>query len=328
MLLADLFLGNALKIDPPRRAKSNIQHFDLTPKLDNAITILRRMSAEVVAKKRGRPKKVIVDPIEVESIKTTTTRAKSTKATVKAVAVKPVAAKSTTATKTVTASKAASASVRKASPKAIAPKSSPAKAPLPSSQSPPSTTTKPIAKAEDREAIVQGSQILSKVQEKQGSPSAKFTATQSSSQLATPSSQISHMPAPLSTTPVAAPIEAAKQPNQDPPHAAPPKVVKPYSAASSTSKPVPMAKAPPPPPKAAPAPKLPIAALNSAIVNNISTRAGAKPNMGSSKSLPANYKSNARKVTMFIVALPLLVFSSYGLYQRCKYLFVTQDVHS
>ena len=89
-----------------------------------------------------------------------------------------------------------------------------------------------------------------------------------------------------------------------------------------------MAKAPPPPPKAAPAPKLPIAALNSAIVNNISTRAGAKPNMGSSKSLPANYKSNARKVTMFIVALPLLVFSSYGLYQRCKYLFVTQDVHS
>lgn len=291
------------------------------------------MSAEVVAKKRGRPKKIVSEPIEVESIKTTTTRAKSTKAITKPVPAKTVAAKSATATKPIPASKTAPVSVRKTSaPKVVTPKSSLPKAPTPISttantiKSPPPTNPKPAVKVESRKDTVQASKILSQVQEKHGSPTTKFTASQPSSKQPTPSSQIlpPRTAAPLSNTPVAGQIESVKIPVQNPPHVAPPtKAAQPPSAASSTPKPAPLPlKSPPPPPTAAPAPKPPIAALNSAIVNNIATRAGAKPVTRSSKALPPNYKSSARKVTMVIVALPLLVFSSYGLYQRCEFVGV------
>ncbi|KAH8669690.1 hypothetical protein BGZ60DRAFT_357039, partial [Tricladium varicosporioides] len=63
-------------------------------------------------------------------------------------------------------------------------------------------------------------------------------------------------------------------------------------------------------------PKIPIAALNSEIVSNITTRAGARPNQAGAKPLPQNYKSAARKVTMTIVALPIAIVTSYVLYQR------------
>jgi len=51
-------------------------------------------------------------------------------------------------------------------------------------------------------------------------------------------------------------------------------------------------------------------------VSNISTRAGARPNVGSGKPLPKNYKPIARKVTMAIVAMPIAIVTSYVLYQR------------
>jgi hypothetical protein len=70
--------------------------------------------------------------------------------------------------------------------------------------------------------------------------------------------------------------------------------------------------------KPTPKPHVPIAALNSEIVSNITTRAGARPNPTGGNSLPKNYKSVANKVTMAIVAMPIAIVTSWVLYERCK----------
>ena len=62
------------------------------------------------------------------------------------------------------------------------------------------------------------------------------------------------------------------------------------------------------------APKPPLSALNSAIVNNITSANGARPNR--EQPLPPNYKPVARKVTLAIVALPVLLVTSWVLWDR------------
>ncbi|KAJ8058907.1 hypothetical protein OCU04_011893 [Sclerotinia nivalis] len=89
---------------------------------------------------------------------------------------------------------------------------------------------------------------------------------------------------------------------------------------SSSSKP------PPPPSKSTPQParakptspkSLPLKALNQSIISRLTTPAGARPSMGKGeKPLPGNYQSVARRVTMTIVALPILLVTSWVLWDR------------
>lgn len=60
--------------------------------------------------------------------------------------------------------------------------------------------------------------------------------------------------------------------------------------------------------------KAPLSALNAAIVNNITSANGARPNRA--QPLPPNYKPVARKVTLAIVALPVLLVTSWVLWDR------------
>lgn len=60
--------------------------------------------------------------------------------------------------------------------------------------------------------------------------------------------------------------------------------------------------------------KPPLSALNAAIVNNITSANGARPNR--EQPLPPNYKPVARKVTLAIVALPVLLVTSWVLWDR------------
>ncbi|KAG9239896.1 hypothetical protein BJ878DRAFT_529775 [Calycina marina] len=271
------------------------------------------MSAEVVAKKRGRPKKVVAEPIEVvESVKKTTNRAKTTKVA----ATKVVPAKS----KAITAKPVAST---KTSP------SQPLKAPSKMTNSTPATsksetpsnaaniTKIPSAKpasdrAETKSKIVnEGSKILDQVQEKLGLlPADIFTNAKPIEKLAEPISEILQMPAGLSTTPVAAPILTDTKLEQES------RLLRSQTTLPDMAKNSPKASKPYPKtaPKA-PAAKVPFTDLNKSIVNNISTREGARPST-IGKLLPSNYKSSARKLTMVMVAIPILIFSSYGLYQR------------
>lgn len=46
--------------------------------------------------------------------------------------------------------------------------------------------------------------------------------------------------------------------------------------------------------------------------------AGADRASGGASSLPPNYNSVARKVTMMLVAMPIAIFTSWLLYERCK----------
>jgi hypothetical protein len=247
------------------------------------------MSSEV-AKKRGRPKKVISDPVEVDvpDTKKSTTRAKSTKAAPKVV--KPSVAPPP---KPIMAEKAVPKPVTKPAvpPKAASPPPAPAKvAPSIPTAAPAKTNSKTPATPET-------SKILSKVRELSAKsvPSPEHT-TKSSRPSATPTTS---------------------KPSQ--PKVVPSQAPKPHP---STFKPPPSS----PPPSAAAAkpiakPHVPIAALNSAIVSNITTRAGARPNTSGSKQLPNNYNSVAKKVTLAIVALPVAIVTSWVLYERCKYPF-------
>lgn len=61
--------------------------------------------------------------------------------------------------------------------------------------------------------------------------------------------------------------------------------------------------------------KPPLSALNSAIVNNITTPNGARPNR-TGQNLPTRYNTVARKVTLAIVALPVLLVTSWVLWDR------------
>ncbi|KAL2061298.1 hypothetical protein VTL71DRAFT_7571 [Oculimacula yallundae] len=274
------------------------------------------MSAEV-AKKRGRPKKVIADPVEVEMPESTakaTTRAKSTRTTKTTKAVPAAPGKASVAKKTTAKSTGASATSKPA-PKATA------------------ASAKPVAKVPEKPVTMKSipttpttSKILEQVKELEAKKSAQSQETmkeaamaQSKTDLGAGSvkdveSIISNSAAKKSTeVPMPQPPMATKSsplPQQQKP-ASPPisSAVPPPSPAKST---------PPPPPSAKPTPKphIPIAELNSAIVSNITTRAGARPNTSGSQQLPKNYKPVARKVTMAIVALPIAIVTSYVLYQR------------
>ncbi|TVY89806.1 hypothetical protein LAWI1_G002974 [Lachnellula willkommii] len=243
------------------------------------------MSSEI-ARKRGRPKKVISDPVESEIPETTkksTTRAKSTKA---------AASKSSTPkAKTATPAKA---SVSKPAASSLPPqKATTSKAPSPPVKKPESQTPPPApapAKQPPKTPVTpETSKILSKVRELSQETIPKLEEAARSSK---PS------PTNLGSEPVSTPQTNTPPPN--PTNISPPK--------------------PPPAPKAtapsATKPHVPLASLNSEIVSNISTRAGARPNTAGSRALPPNYKMAARKVTMAIVAAPILIVTSYVLYER------------
>ncbi|KUJ09622.1 uncharacterized protein LY89DRAFT_690085 [Mollisia scopiformis] len=257
------------------------------------------MSAEVV-KKRGRPKKVISDPVEVELPdlkKKSTTRAKSTKAVPK-----PAKVPTTTAAKTVQPKKSVSSSsgtpaTSKTSSQPTAPsKLAKAVSEQPESKRAAAPVENPTIKAEPPT-----SKILEQVRELE----AKKSTTQQPSQPSMPAKAVSKT------------VAAAKS---TPPSNTPSTNTKPAAEVKApTSNPLskkPAASPPPPPPKPTSKPHIPIAALNSEIVSNISTRAGARPNTSGSKDLPKNYQSVARKVRNTIVALPILIGTSYILYQR------------
>ncbi|PMD17172.1 hypothetical protein NA56DRAFT_281167 [Hyaloscypha hepaticicola] len=260
------------------------------------------MSSEVV-KKRGRPKKVISDPVEVEmpeATKKTTTRAKSTKAAPKTpVAKVSTSAKPSPALKPVAKSIASTPTVSKVANKPSG--SSPAGPPKT-----PRATAKPIVKTP---VSPESSKILSQLREQhpKTAPSA-----------ADPTKATKPIPNPPTSTPspaYTAHPKAAPAPNtaSSSPAKPPPKPVPtPFKPANITAKPIP----PPPSTKPAPKPHVPIAALNSEIVSNITTRAGARPNPTSGNPLPKNYKSVANKVTMAIVAMPIAIVTSWVLYER------------
>ncbi|KAI9051771.1 hypothetical protein LZ554_004038 [Drepanopeziza brunnea f. sp. 'monogermtubi'] len=236
------------------------------------------MSAEIVKKRRGRPKKVISDPVEVEipeSVQTSTTRTKSTKAGAKKGKATPVISAKVSADK-----KPVSRTVETSAATRI-----------------PSTTTtskilEQVRRLESRKASVPDSPARNVVEQTIQDPSE------------------------------AAPrIIASNVSLEDiqPKSSAPP----PTTRAANAAKPAPVNPPPPvdmsPPPPAAPASKadVPLRELNSAIVSDISTRAGARPNTSSgSRALPKNYKPVARKVSAAIVAMPILIVTSYVLYQR------------
>ena len=98
-----------------------------------------------------------------------------------------------------------------------------------------------------------------------------------------------------------------------------------HSSASLLSKPAPSEPQPYSPSTARTTPsntqtspkttKPPLSALNSAIVNNITTPNGARPNR-TGQNLPTGYNTVARKVTLAIVALPVLLVTSWVLWDR------------
>ncbi|KAF4633646.1 hypothetical protein G7Y89_g4468 [Cudoniella acicularis] len=261
------------------------------------------MSAEVV-KKRGRPKKIVLDQVDSEVpelTKKSTTRAKSTKTTTSKTT-KPKAA-------TPAKSPAAADPISKATiPSTTPPKSAPKPSPSPgvkNVEAQPSPT-KPITR---RQMTPETSKILGKVRELSQKTTAPKPVTISSSKAP---EAVSGKPSPNPTTnsrPVAKSAPIPPKPIPVPP--------------KSTHTPSPPKPAnPPPPPFKEPAPipttkpRIPIAALNSEIVSNITSRAGARPAASGSQALPPNYKLVARKVTMAIVAMPILIVTSWVLYER------------
>ncbi|KAH7400257.1 hypothetical protein BKA64DRAFT_707944 [Cadophora sp. MPI-SDFR-AT-0126] len=277
------------------------------------------MSAEV-AKKRGRPKKVISDPVEVElpeTAKKATTRAKSTKTTTKtAKDVPSTSAKATPVKKTVT--KASGAPTTPKTAKAAAPSAKAVEKPVDAKPTPTTPTT---------------SKILEQVKEMEAkkdniSPESTKGTTEAAGKAKVelapkPAKEAERLQQQSTTKPSTEPSKT--QPTMAAKSTLSSSQAKPLSSTNSpgskptTKTPPPPSKstAPPPPSgKPTPKPHIPIAELNSTIVSNITTRAGAKPNTAGSQQLPKNYKPVARKVTMAIVALPIAIVTSYVLYQR------------
>lgn len=233
------------------------------------------MSAEIVVKKRGRPKKIVSDPEEVKAPasnapKKTTARAKSTKTD-------PKPTKNS--------------------------KASPAAKPVQkvTSISPPES--KITAKSAAQESKV--------TQQLHSSNGEAIPKTSPTTPVTPETSKILNQVRELSTknaTPQANPTLSPSKPSisKSTSHSPPPKVPTPPTA---------------PVPPSNPSPKVQISSLNSQIVDNITSRAGARPNASTKQNpLPPNYKSAARKVTMAIVAMPIVVVTSYVLYQRCEYI--------
>jgi hypothetical protein len=237
------------------------------------------MSAEVV-KKRGRPKKVITDAVEVEmpeGAMKATTRAKSTKASIKPA--KPPLKATTSAPK---ASPVATTTAKSPASSTIAQKNaSKQAAPTTPKAEPPRTASRPVVKV-----TPESSKILDELRQKASEKTGIHTQepAKSTKPFTTPASSSSKAPPP-----------------QPPPQATPPKSPHPASAKPIHSPPG----------------KLPLAEMNRQIVSEISARAGARP--AAANQLPKNYKSVARKVTLAIVAMPIAIVTSWVLYERCKF---------
>ncbi|PVH81314.1 hypothetical protein DL98DRAFT_571198 [Cadophora sp. DSE1049] len=278
------------------------------------------MSAEV-AKKRGRPKKVISDPVEVElseSTKKATTRAKSTKTATKTIKSAPATSAKATVVKNSVPKPAGTSATPKTAAKVAAPSAKAVEKPIVAKPTPTTPTTSKILEqvkemeakkaAVSQESAKGTTVMMGKVEVELGPESAKEVERlqqQFAAKLSTGSSK--HQPTMAAkSTPSSSQSKPIPSTNSPDP--------KPIAKAPPPSKSTP----PNPPPSAKPTPKphVPIAELKSAIVSNITTRAGAKPNTAGSQQLPKNYKPVARKVTMAIVALPIAIVTSYVLYQR------------
>ncbi|KAB8298756.1 hypothetical protein EYC80_000931 [Monilinia laxa] len=76
-------------------------------------------------------------------------------------------------------------------------------------------------------------------------------------------------------------------------------------------------KASPQQQKASSLKSIPLKSLNQSITSRLTVPAGARPSVGGGeKPLPGNYQSVARRVTMTIVALPILLVTSWVLWDR------------
>lgn len=66
---------------------------------------------------------------------------------------------------------------------------------------------------------------------------------------------------------------------------------------------------------------IPLKALNQSITSQLTTPSGARPTGEGGKPLPVNYKAVARRLTLTIAALPVLLVTSWVLWERCKFVF-------
>ncbi|KAL3425535.1 hypothetical protein PVAG01_02326 [Phlyctema vagabunda] len=291
----------------------------------------------IVPKKRGpgRPRKVVPEIEVIETLevpkKATTTRATSTKATKS-----PSTATTAAATKKVSAvvkpaTKAPPKSASQPTKKATATQSKPVSVAAKSTQNAPPKGAADVRQSVAKESTVSGTAPKSVVAK---SPAAIKPLKEeriiegSEPAVVTPeTSKIMDQVRGLPQNPfesAAASTKSTPEPSSSK-SAAASKSAKDPAGAKAPSKSSAAARAPinPPPgnpskatPPGAPGPRIPIAAMNSAIVSDISSRAGARPNASASNKLPPNYKSAARKVTVAIVAMPILLVTSYILYQR------------
>ncbi|KAH8816560.1 hypothetical protein F5884DRAFT_852996 [Xylogone sp. PMI_703] len=263
------------------------------------------MSSEGV-KKRGRPRKAITEAVvpEIAEIASTqtTTRSKSTKA-----------ASSKPATKSkATAVKAKSSEIPIATAKKTSSAKVPSKAPNKSGVAQPAQTTaapKTSKILKEVEALSAKNAAVSKDSTGPQKSSAPVSKTSVPPAKIPPQNQSSQLPTNPSTT---SPFSNATTTKPSVPTNAPQTSPTTPNAASQ-----PPIQPPPAPPPLQAKTTIPFKALNSKIVSDLSSRAGARPNPdGPQKALPSNYKPVARKVTMTLVALPIAIVTSYVLYQR------------
>ncbi|KAA8569982.1 hypothetical protein MFRU_005g01390 [Monilinia fructicola] len=91
------------------------------------------------------------------------------------------------------------------------------------------------------------------------------------------------------------------------------------SASTHKTSPLPSSssKASPQQHKASSLKSVPLKSLNQSITSRLTVPAGARPSLGGGeRPLPSNYQSVARRVTMTIVALPILLVTSWVLWDR------------
>lgn len=275
------------------------------------------MSSEVV-KKRGRPRKIIPELVEVEIpvVAKKRTKAKAVKAATKTAKAKAPAMIKTAAVKRValkSADDVAGKSIEnvKAEPGAV----KEVQVPLKSASEPtvPVEKNASIESAEPEAKVKDVAESLSTTKEASSETASPILAEvqKLKEEKALAGGAIKTETIPTETATAKKPSPPSLQPKtQTPvPQAAPP------APKSSTSKPTPAPPASKPTPPN-PKPQIPFAQMNSEIVSKITTRAGARPNTAGSRQLPPNYKSVSRKVTMAIVAMPIVIVTSYVLYQR------------
>lgn len=286
------------------------------------------MSAEVV-KKRGRPKKVVSEPVAAESMEPVKkgTRQKSTKAsaplsattsneaaklpmaTAEDASITPIAAqKKTNRIKTPTVAANTSSSPPTTPPEAIS-ETLPAATKSPTKSSPPKVTPA-------------NSKILNQVRALSSKAPSAAKSSSAASKSPNPTS-----PSPTTSKNTKLPFQTnAAKPSAPAPPSKPslPKTVQEHPVSSQSDvlnasllqpSPIPSTSHPH---TQQPQKRVPIAALNSSIVSQISSRAGARPGRPPT-DLPANYKPVARRVTLAIVALPVAIVTSWVLYQRRKF---------